>query len=115
MVSVILTFYDPMNHGAMDIHAWLELFGKAPKLFPNQQHLLRVLDWLRRIRRIHRLAGREVGIGPPRTITKNEWALLPILYELNRAIGLTKGMFSSTFLRIRRLCRIAPGSREVCI
>jgi hypothetical protein len=60
MVSVILTFYDPMNYGVLDIHAWRELFGRESKGFPNQRHLLQFLYQLRRIARMHRLAARDV-------------------------------------------------------
>lgn len=60
MVSVIFSFYDPLNYGVIDIHAWRELFGKEPSGFPSQKHLILFLEQLRKLARIHRMAARDV-------------------------------------------------------
>ena len=60
MASVILSFYDPLNYGVIDIHAWRELFGKEPKGFPSQTDLVQFLNELRRLARIHRMPARDI-------------------------------------------------------
>ncbi|MGB9024254.1 MAG: hypothetical protein WCC94_12585 [Candidatus Bathyarchaeia archaeon] len=61
MASVILTFYDPADYAVLDIHAWRELFGKEPQsLFQGPKYLLKFLQKVRLIARMHGLDARTV-------------------------------------------------------
>lgn len=61
LASVILTFHDPKDYGVLDIHAWRELFGRQPEgLFQGPKHLLRFLERVRQIARVHELEARTV-------------------------------------------------------
>jgi len=61
LTSVILAFYDPDNHGIMDIHSWRELFGKEPNdLFTSNKHLMRFLNKLREISNEVNLSCRDI-------------------------------------------------------
>ena len=59
--SVILTFYDPLNYGILDIHSWRELFGKEPKdIFSNKKRVIDFFNVLREISKKTGLSCRDV-------------------------------------------------------
>jgi len=59
--SVILTFYDPINYGILDIHSWRELFGIEPKdIFSNKKRLLIFFNELRKISQKTGLSCRDI-------------------------------------------------------
>ena len=59
--SVILTFYDPKNHGVLDIHAWRGLFGKEPPdIFSNTRHAIKFFNKLRELSKKTGLPCRDI-------------------------------------------------------
>jgi len=62
IASIILTFYDPLNYGVLDFHAWEELYGrKIPDdLYTNVDVLLDFFEKLREISSITGLPCRDI-------------------------------------------------------
>ena len=59
--SVILTFYDPINYGILDIHSWRELFGEEPKdIFSNKIRAIKFFNTLKEISQETGLSCRDI-------------------------------------------------------
>ena len=59
--SVILSFYDPISYGILDIHSWRELFGKEPKdIFSNKERVITFFKELRNLSQKTGLSCRDI-------------------------------------------------------
>jgi len=61
LASVILTFYDPKNHGILDIHTWRELFGPEPKdIFTNRKKAVNFFKEIRSLAKSIEMTCRDI-------------------------------------------------------